>query len=114
MIRHAIPAAVAIALLACGERGADPPSRSDPGAADTMAGGMGGMQMRGGQDAMASMPGMEMMPEMRRHMDSMAGLPPERMQARMAAHQELASAMLDAMGADMRGMNMTADPHGAP
>jgi hypothetical protein len=39
----------------------------------------------------------------------MMALPPERVAAMMAVHQDLASRMMDAMGADMRGMNMQPD-----
>ncbi len=69
-------------------------------AADT-AGQMGGMQM--------TMQGMLMMPMMRQHLDSMAAMRPEQMAAMMTVHQDMASRMMDAMGADMRGMNMTGD-----
>jgi hypothetical protein len=54
-----------------------------------------------------SMQGMQMMPHMRAHMDSMARMSPEQMQARMATHQRTMSQMLDRMGADMRGMQMS-------
>ncbi len=69
-------------------------------AADT-AGKMGGMQM--------AMQGMQMMPLMRAHLDSLGAMEPARMAAAMAAHQDLASRMMDAMGADMRGMGMKPD-----
>ena len=85
-----------ITLAACGKK----PEVARAPAADS-AGTMGGMQM--------SMQGMTMMPLMRAHLDSLGVLPPAGMVAMMAAHQDLASRMMDAMGADMRGMNMTPD-----
>jgi hypothetical protein len=89
-----ITLAAALVLAACGrERQAAP--------ADTAAGRAAGMQMM--------MRGMAMMPRMRAHLDSVMAMSPAQMQAMMAAHQALMSEMLDAMGADMRGMNMMAD-----
>jgi hypothetical protein len=69
--------------------------------------GMKGMDTAGGTQGMA-MPGMQMMPMMRAHMDSMMGMSPQQMQAMMARHQDMMSRMMDGMGSDMRGMNMTA------
>ena len=87
--------AVAIVLLAaCGKK---TESAQTP-AADS-AGAMGGMTMLG----------MQMMPGMQAHLDSMAAMRPEEMAAMMARHQDRASRMMDAMGADMRGMNMQPD-----
>jgi hypothetical protein len=48
-------------------------------------------------------------PMMRAHMDSMMRMSPEQMSARMAAHDRMMSQMMDRMGADMRGMNMSGD-----
>jgi hypothetical protein len=104
MMKHLVFRIATLALVGCGPGSAN---RSDtPAAAESAAGigNMGDMQMDGSDGGMA------MMQAMRRHMDSMAALPPERMQAMMATHQERASAMLDAMGADMRGMNMVTNP----
>jgi phage-related minor tail protein len=70
--------------------------------------GMKGMDSAGGTQGMA-MPGIQMMPMMRAHMDSMMGRSPAEMQNMMARHQDLMSQMLDGMGTDMRGMNMTGD-----
>jgi hypothetical protein len=56
-----------------------------------------------------AMQGMQMMPGMQVHLDSMAAMRPEQMAAMMAGHQDMASRMMDAMGADMRGMNMQPD-----
>lgn len=82
-------------LAACGKKGEAPPA-----AAADSAGAMGGMAMQG----------MEMMPAMQAHLDSMAAMRPEQMAAMMTSHQDAASRMMDAMGADMRGMNMQPDP----
>lgn len=85
--------AALVALAACGKK---PESARTP--ADS-AGNMGGMAMQG----------MQMMPMMQAHLDSMAPMRPEQMTAMMAGHQDMASRMIDAMGADMRGMNMQPD-----
>jgi len=53
-----------------------------------------------------TMAGMDLLPGMRAHMDSVAAMPPTRMAAMVPAHEGLVTRMLDAMGADMRGMNM--------
>jgi hypothetical protein len=63
---------------------------------------------------MDAMPGMSMrsdslMPGMRAHLDSMQAAPRERSARMLPAHEAMASQMLDAMGADMRMMDMTAD-----
>jgi hypothetical protein len=73
--------------------------------------GMSGMQMdsmRMGGDQMG-MGGANMMPMMRTHMDSMMRMSPEQMSGMMAAHERMMSQMMDRMGADMRGMNMSGD-----
>ena len=85
-----------VTLAACGKK----PEVAQAPAADS-AGTMGGMQM--------SMQGMTMMPLMRAHLDSLGAMQPAGMVAAMSTHQDLASRMMDAMGADMRGMNMTPD-----
>ena len=56
-----------------------------------------------------AMAGMQMMPRMQAHLDSMAAMPPEQLAAMMAGHQDMASRMMDAMGADMGGMNLPPD-----
>ncbi len=93
---HGVLAITVVTLAGCGQRA----ETARAPAADT-AGGMGGMQM--------AMQGMQMMPMMRAHLDSLAGMQPAQMTAMMAAHQDLASRMMDAMGADMRGMGMKPD-----
>ena len=108
MITRTLFVTLVFAIVACGERGAGSVDRSGTDAADTISGGMG--NMGDGHGSMATMPSMAMMQAMRLHMDSMAALPPDQMQAMMATHQERTSAMLDAMGADMREMRMTSDP----
>ena len=86
--------AAIVMLAACGKT---PESAQNPGA--DSAGAMGGMTMQG----------MQMMPGMQAHLDSMAAMRPEEMAAMMARYQDRASRMMDAMGADMRGMNMQPD-----
>ncbi len=89
-----IALAVALATLAaCGKK----QEAAKAPAADSST----GMQM--------SMQGMQMMPVMRAHLDSLGAMEPAQITAAMAAHQDLASRMMDAMGADMRGMNMRPD-----
>ncbi len=94
-IHGALVMAVVI-LAACGKK----PEAAQVPAADT-AGTMGGMQM--------AMQGMQMMPMMGAHLDSLGGMTPAQMAAMLVTHLDLASRMMDAMGADMRGMNMTPD-----
>ena len=50
-----------------------------------------------------------MIPQMRVHLDSIGSLQSTQMVTMMPAHQALASQMMDAMGADMRGRNMQPD-----
>lgn len=90
-----VAAAAIVTLSACGRK---PDAAQTP--ADT-AGQAGEMQM--------SMQGMQMMPMMQAHLDSMAAMRPEQMVAMMTSHQDMASRMMDAMGGDMRGMNMQPD-----
>ncbi len=88
---------VAVALAstsACGTKEAAKPATES-------AGSMGGMQ--------TGMAGVHMLPQMRAHLDSLGAMQPAQMLAAMAAHQDIASRMMDAMGADMRGMSMTPD-----
>lgn len=89
--------ALAIGMLAaCGRK----PEASQAAATDSTA------ESSGPQMAL---PGMQMMPMMRAHGDSLAAMKPEQMAAMMTAHQDLASRMVDAMGADMRAMNVPPD-----
>jgi hypothetical protein len=109
----------ALALAGCGGRGNEAESKAaggTTGQADSSAMGMGhmdssGMKMghmdSGGMGGM-HMQGMPMMSNMRAHMDSMRQMSPQQMQAMMAMHQGMMSHMMDGMGADMRGMKMTA------
>lgn len=87
-------ALMAISLFAACSRKPEP-----AGTPSDTAGSMAGMPMQG----------IQMMPMMQAHLDSMAAMRPEQMAAMMAAHQDMASRMMDAMGADMRGMNMRPD-----
>jgi hypothetical protein len=57
----------------------------------------------------AGMGGRQMMPGMSAHMDSMVRMSPDQMRSMIARHEEMASRVLDAMGADMRGMDMASD-----
>lgn len=99
--------ALAVSLVGCGRssRGKET-ARGDtaaaPAGADTLKMSIGNMQMN-------EMQGMGMMGAMRSHMDSMGRMSPAQMKAMMAGHEDMASRMMDAMGADMRGMHMTAD-----
>ena len=77
-----------------------PDSAGMMGHMDSGGTGMGSMQMQG----------MQMMPQMRAHMDSMSRMSPQQMQGMMATHETVMSQMMDGMGADMRGMNMSASP----
>jgi hypothetical protein len=61
---------------------------------------MGGMNMQG----------MQMMAGMRAHMDSMMAMSPQQMQSMMSTHEAMMSRIMDAMGADMRGMKMSGSP----
>jgi hypothetical protein len=100
--------ALAVSLAGCGRSAGDKvatrgdTSGASSGTADTAKAGMGGMQMSG-------MQGMSMMAAMRSHMDSMARMSPELMKAMMSRHEDMASRMMDAMGADMSGMRMPPD-----
>jgi hypothetical protein len=98
---HWILVAAGILLAGCGDK--NPEARQS--AAGAKNGDMPDMQMGGHR----GMGGMQMMPGMRAHMDSMSRTTPEQMRSMMAGHEEIASRMLDAMGADMRGMSMTPD-----
>lgn len=90
-----------LVLAGCG---GDRPERTD-------SGGMMGRMDSGAMDTgRMNMPGMQMMPQMRAHMDSMMRMSPQQMGATMTRHQALMSQMMDRMGADMRGMNMSGSP----
>jgi len=60
---------------------------------------MGGMSMRSDS----------LMPVMRAHFDSLAAMPAQSAVGNLAAHEGMASQMLDAMGSDMRMMDMRPD-----
>ena len=88
-----------ITTIACGDK----PEKAKTEEGNQMPGdtGIAGMQM--------TMQGMQMMPAMRAHLDSVAAMTPPQMSAAMSNHEDLASRTMDAMGADMRGMNMVPD-----
>ena len=85
----------AIAVAACNGKG-QAADRAQPA----------GQQGMGGQMGMG---GSAMMPIMRAHMDSLMRMSPEQMSGMLAAHDRMMSQTMDRMGADMRGMNMSAD-----
>ncbi len=97
-------AITALAVVACGGSSGEKNAKAEgstSGRADSGEMSMGGMHM--------GMEGMNMMAMMRTHMDSMPHMSPGQMQAMMPRHQDMASRMMDAMGADMRGMQMAPD-----
>jgi hypothetical protein len=91
------------ALVSCGGG----PERDQAATNDT-----GGMM--GHMDSVAmggmGMGGTQMMTQMRAHMDSMSRMSPQQMQAMIASHEAMMSQMMDRMGAEMRGMNMSGPP----
>lgn len=99
LMQGAVVALITLAA-ACGREKAPERAEGMPMSMDTTRRG-GGMGM--------AMPGVAMMPAMRAYMDSMTKLAPAEMRARMAQHQERMSRMLDAMGGDMRMMNVATD-----
>lgn len=90
--RFSAALAAMLIVAACGKKAPAPEQGGQ------MAG-MQGMSMR--SDSMTAM--------MRAHLDSLAALPPQFAAGMMATHGALASQMLDAMGSDMRMMNMQPD-----
>jgi hypothetical protein len=94
----------ALAVAGC-KGGGDQAGRSADSAGMTGQMDSGGMKMNG-----MKMQSMRMMPGMRAHMDSMMRMSPQQMQAMMARHQGMMSQMMDAMGGDMRGMQMSGTP----
>ena len=90
--------AAVLMLAACGEKKKEPQQQAMPGMGNMP--GMQGMVMRSDS----------LMPLMRRHLDSLARMPAQFAAGMLAAHDAMASPMLDAMGADMRGMGMKPDP----
>lgn len=89
----------ALTLAGCGGAGDRPQQGRDTGGTMSQmdSGAMGGH-------------GMQMMAGMRAHMDSMMRMPSQQMQAMMAMHQSMISQMMDRLGADMRGMQMSGSP----
>jgi hypothetical protein len=96
----------ALALAGCGRRGDRAEATRDTGG---MMGRMdsGGMGMGHMDSGGMGMGGMNMMSGMRAHMDSMMRMSPQQMQAMMPKHEQMMSGMMDGMGSDMRGMNMS-------
>lgn len=93
---HSLVILVVVTLAGCGPK----PEAAKPPTADTAAM-MGGTHM--------VLQGMRMLPLMHAHLDSLRDIAPVQLAAMMPAHQELASRMMDAMGTDMRVMNMQPD-----
>jgi hypothetical protein len=93
---HAMLMLATFTLVACSKK---------PETAQVPASEGSGM-MAGAQPAMQ---GLQMMPLMVAHLDSLGAMQPAQMAAAMATHQELASRMMNAMGADMQGMNLQPD-----
>jgi len=96
----------ALALAGCGRRGDRAEATRDTGGmmGRMDSGGMGIGHMDSGGMGMG---GMNMMSGMRAHMDSMMRMSPQQMQAMMPKHEQMMSGMMDGMGSDMRGMNMS-------
>lgn len=86
----------ALLSLACGDRRGE-----QEGASRSMEGmpGMGAMSMQSDS----------LMPIMRAHLDSLATTPATSLAGMVSAHDAMVSQMLDAMGSDMRMMNMQPD-----
>jgi hypothetical protein len=97
-------AAMATAMLAGACSSAE---RADeqPGGDTAEAPGMPGMAGMQGM-AMQSTP---LMAGMRQHLDSLAAAPRDVLRGLLVAHETMASRLLDAMGADMTAMGMSAD-----
>lgn len=86
----------ALALGACGKT----PEVARAAATDTSSR-MTGMQM--------GMAGKDLLPVMQHHLDSLAAMSPAQIAEAMTAHQDLASRLMDGMGADMLSMSMAPD-----
>ncbi len=93
MSKMAVVVALVLAITGCGEKktqqAADMPGMS----------GMQGMVMRSDS----------LIPRVRAHLDSLARLPGRFAAGMPAVHDAMTSQMLDAMGSDMRMMNMPGD-----
>lgn len=101
-----------LTVAGCGDGGNKAqPTRDKSGLMDQMDSGATGMGHRdSARTGMGNMQGMPMMSNMRAHMDSMMRMSPQQMQAMMSGHEQMMSRMMDGMGADMRGMNMSGTP----
>jgi hypothetical protein len=102
----------ALAIPGCGRRGDRAETTRDTGGmmGHSDSGGTGMGHMDSGGMGVGNMQGITMMSGMRAHMDSMMRMSPQQMQAMMATHEQMMSGMMDGMGADMRGMNMSGTP----
>ena len=98
----------ALTIAGCGGGGNRAESSREP---NRGTGGMTGHMDSGGmRTGGMNVQGVQMMSGMRAHMDTMMRMSPRQMQALMASHQAMMSRMLDTMGSDMRGMNMSGTP----
>ena len=86
-----------LVLAACGEKKSEPQQQAMSGMSNMS--GMAGMTMKADS----------LMPMMRAHLDSLARMPSPSAAGMLQAHETVASQMLDAMGSDMRMMNMRPD-----
>ena len=102
----------ALAIAGCGRRGDQAETTRDTGGmmGHPDSGGMGMGHMDSGGMGMGNMQGMTMMSGMRAHMDSMMLMSPQQIQTMMAMHEQMMSRMMDGMGSDMRGMNISGTP----
>ena len=87
----------------------------DTAAANARAGSLEGATRSDSASGMAGMPGMtgagsSMMDSMRTHMRLMRSATPEQMKSMLPSHRQTVANMLSQMNAEMRNMNMPADP----
>ena len=87
----------------------------DTAAANARAGSLEGETKSDSDSGMAGMPGMasagsSMMDSMRTHMRMMQSATPEQMKSMLPSHRQTVANMLSQMNAEMRSMNMPADP----
>lgn len=95
-VLRAVVVIAALACVGCAKKEAPADQAADTAPTSTTA-------------APMAMQGMQMMPAMQAHLDSMTAMTPAQMKEAMTAHEDLTSRMMDAMGTDMRGMNMQPD-----
>jgi hypothetical protein len=96
-LHYALVLGVLVVVAACKSRGAGAAKDTNKGTAGIP---MGGMMMTNPA----------MMDSMRSEMRRMRGMSADQMAAEMEVHRQMTANMLAQMNADMRGMNMSADP----